>query len=57
MSYRADSYGNTVYYTVRVAADTSSAVQYWGPGVWTGGSPSEVYTGLKWMRGAKDCSY
>lgn len=57
VSFRMDSYGDTVHYTVRVAANASATVEYWGPGVNTGGPPSDVTTGLTWMRGAKDCSY
>lgn len=57
VSFSLSSYGNTTVYTARVAADGSAAVQYWGPGVSTSGPPSDVTTGLIWMRGAKDCSY
>lgn len=57
VSFEMDSYGNTVYYTVRVDASGAGAIQHWGPGVSPNGAPSEVKTGLTWIRGAKDCSY
>lgn len=57
VSFALNSYGNTTYYTHRVAADGSATIQYWGPGVDVGGPPSEVKTGLNWLRGAKDCGY
>ncbi len=57
VSYQVDSYGNLHHYTVRVAANGAATVQWWGSGVDPSGPPSEVKTGLVWMRGAKDCSY
>lgn len=57
VSFALDSYGNTVYYSVRVAANGSADVQYWGPGADTNSPPTSVNTGMIWMRGAKDCSY
>lgn len=57
VSFALDSYGDTVYYSVRVAADGSANVQYWGPGADTNGPPTSSNTGMVWMRGAKDCSY
>lgn len=57
VSFALNSYGDTVHYSVRVAADGTGSVQYWGPGYATSGPPSDVTTGLVWMRGAKDCSY
>ncbi len=58
VSYKDLGYGYTHHYTVRVAADGSATVQYWASGVDPYSSaPSEVYTGLQWQRGAKDCSY
>jgi hypothetical protein len=57
VSFALNSYGNTTYYTHRVAANGSATLQYWGPGVDVSGPPSEVKTGLNWLRGAKDCSY
>jgi len=57
VSYQDEAYGYYHYYTVRVAANGSGTVQYWASGVDPNGPPSEVYSGLQWMRGAKDCSY
>ncbi len=57
VSYQDESYGYNHYYTVRVAANGAGTVQYWASGADPNGPPSEVYTGLQWMRGAKDCSY
>lgn len=57
VSYLDEAYGYQHYYTVRVAASGAGTVQYWASGVDPNGPPSEVYTGLQWMRGAKDCSY
>lgn len=57
VSYQDEAYGYYHYYTVRVAANGAGTVQYWASGADPNGPPSEVYTGLIWMRGAKDCSY
>lgn len=57
VSYQDEAYGYNHYYTVRVAANGAGSVQYWASGVDPNGPASEVYTGLQWMRGAKDCSY
>ncbi|MFN8182904.1 MAG: hypothetical protein U0R23_00605 [Candidatus Nanopelagicales bacterium] len=57
VSYTLNSYGDVTTYTLRVAANGSASVQYWGPGASTSGPPTSVDTGLLWMRGAKDCSY
>lgn len=57
VSYLVNSYENLHQYTVRVAANGSTIVQWWGSGADFGGPPTEVYSGLQWMRGAKDCSY
>lgn len=57
VSYQVNSYDNLHQYTVRVAANGSAIVQWWGSGADFSGPPSEVKTGLQWMRGAKDCSY
>ncbi|MCU0298637.1 MAG: hypothetical protein MUF33_08985 [Candidatus Nanopelagicales bacterium] len=57
VDYSANSYGNTVYYSVNVAANGSAVVNYWASGANTSGPPSEQYAGLMWQRGAKDCSY
>ncbi len=57
VDYAMNSYGDTVYYSVNVAANGSAAVLYWGPGVNPGGPASDQTSGLTWMRGAKDCSY
>jgi hypothetical protein len=57
VDYQADSYGNTVYYSVNVAANGAAVVNYWGSGADTSGPPTNQYSGLRWMRGAKDCSY
>ena len=55
--YQMNSYGDTVHYQVRVAANGTGSVEYWGPGVTPGGPTTDVTTGLRWLRGAKDCSY
>lgn len=58
VSYQDLGYGYTHYYTVRVSATGAGQVLYWATGVDpNSGPPSEVYNGLQWMRGAKDCSY
>lgn len=58
VSYQDLAYGYNHFYTVRVSANGAGTVQYWASGVDPNTSaPSEVYTGLQWMRGAKDCSY
>ncbi|MEI2784951.1 MAG: hypothetical protein V9E82_04510 [Candidatus Nanopelagicales bacterium] len=58
VSYRDEAYGYPHTYTVRVAANGAGTVQYWASGVDPNtNAPTEVYTGLQWMRGAKDCSY
>lgn len=57
VSYQDEASGYNHFYTVRVAANGSGVVQYWASGVDPNGPPSEVYTGLQWQRGAKDCSY
>jgi hypothetical protein len=57
VSYQDEAYGYNHFYTVRVAANGAGTVQYWASGADPNGPPSEVYSGLQWMRGAKDCSY
>lgn len=51
------SYGYEHYYTWRVAADGSAAIQYWESQAATAGPPTDTYTGFVWRSGYRDCSY
>jgi hypothetical protein len=58
VEYYLSSYGNTTFYSWRVAADGTVTGQYWGPGQSPATGPAnEQITGLLWVRGALDCSY
>lgn len=57
ISYAILSYGNITNYRWDVTPLGAATGQYWGPGVSTGGPPSQVIPGLQWVRGARDCSY
>ncbi len=57
VDYESIEYDKVVYYSVNVAANGAAVVNYWGSGADTSGPPTNQYTGLQWMRGAKDCSY
>lgn len=58
VTYQDLASGYTHFYTVRVGANGAATILYWASGIDPSTNPpSEVYSGLQWMRGAKDCSY
>jgi hypothetical protein len=57
VEYFLSSYGNTTFYSWRVAPNGAATGQYWGPGRSPStGAADQVLTGLQWVRGARDCS-
>lgn len=57
ISYAIMSYGNITNYRWDVTPLGAATGQYWGPNVSTAGPPSQVISGMQWVRGARDCSY
>ncbi len=53
------SYGDALtYYTWTVSTSGAATALYWGPGSNPQtDSPSQQISGLRWVRGARDCSY
>ena len=58
VTLRVLSYGDQlVYYTWSVSNTGIARGLYWGPGLTPGTSAGEGLGGLRWVRGARNCSY